>query len=131
MLTHSQMNSRVNQNLRVTHVVLSMDVGGLERNIINQVRVASQTGEAVSILCVERRGTLADRAEALGARVVCVNKQPGLQASVVRTLRAALRELQPEVVHTHQIGPLFYTGLAAVGLGIPLIVHTEHGKVNY
>jgi glycosyltransferase involved in cell wall biosynthesis len=63
--------------------------------------------------------------------VLCVNKPPGLRASVVPDLRAALRELQPDVIHTHQIGPLFYTGLAATGMRKPLIVHTEHGKVNY
>jgi glycosyltransferase involved in cell wall biosynthesis len=117
--------------LRVTHVVLSLDVGGLERNVVNQARLAAETAEEVSILCVERRGTLADRAESLGARVICVHKRPGLRVSVVCDIRAALRQLQPHVVHTHQIGPLFYTGLAAIGLKIPLIVHTEHGKVNY
>jgi glycosyltransferase involved in cell wall biosynthesis len=35
------------------------------------------------------------------------------------------------VVHTHQIGPLLYTGPAARSLRVPLLVHTEHGKANY
>jgi glycosyltransferase involved in cell wall biosynthesis len=39
-----------------------------------------------------------------------------------------LREIRPDVVHTHQIGPLFYAGWAARAERIPLVVHTEHGK---
>jgi glycosyltransferase involved in cell wall biosynthesis len=117
--------------LKVTHVVLSMDVGGMERNVVNQVREGRKLGQEVSILCLERRGTLAERAESLGARVVCVDKPDGFRPGIVRPIRAVLRDLAPDVVHTHQIGPLFYTGLAAARLSVPLLVHTEHGKVNY
>jgi glycosyltransferase involved in cell wall biosynthesis len=31
-------------------------------------------------------------------------------------------------VHTHQIGALFYAGPAARRVGVPAVVHTEHGK---
>src|SRR2546423_1485011 len=65
--------------LGVTHVVLSMDVGGSERNVINQVREGRRLGQDVSIVCIERRGTLASAAESLGARVVCLNKPPGVR----------------------------------------------------
>jgi glycosyltransferase involved in cell wall biosynthesis len=41
---------------------------------------------------------------------------------------AALRELAPDVVHTHQIGPLFYIRATAWRAGAPVVVHTEHGK---
>ena len=34
------------------------------------------------------------------------------------------------MIHTHQIGPLFYTSLAAFGLATT-IVHTEHGQEPY
>jgi glycosyltransferase involved in cell wall biosynthesis len=117
--------------LRVTHVVLSLDVGGLERNVVNQVREGHKLGQRVSILCVERPGALAPRAEELGARVVCVDKPPGLRPGIVWRIRRALAELRPDVIHTHQVGPLFYTGLATRGLRPPLIVHTEHGKEDY
>jgi glycosyltransferase involved in cell wall biosynthesis len=117
--------------LNVTHVVLSLDVGGLERNVVNQLRVGPELGQRVSVVCVERRGALGPRAEALGARVVCLDKRPGVRVGLIARMRAALRELRPDVVHTHQIGPLFYTGPAARSLGIPLLVHTEHGKERY
>jgi glycosyltransferase involved in cell wall biosynthesis len=113
------------------HVVLSLDVGGLERNVVNQVREGRRLGQEVSILCVERRGALAGRAEALGARVLCVDKPAGFRPGISFAIRRALKQIRPDVIHTHQIGPLFYCGFAAMGLGIPLIVHTEHGKEDY
>jgi glycosyltransferase involved in cell wall biosynthesis len=113
------------------HVVLSLDVGGLERNVVNQARVCPQLGQDVSVLCIERPGELADRARSLGARLFCAHKRPGLRPGIIPRIRSILREVRPDVVHTHQIGPLLYTGIAARGLSIPLIVHTEHGRQNY
>jgi glycosyltransferase involved in cell wall biosynthesis len=103
----------------------------MERNVINQVIHGRRLGQDVAVLCLEREGVLADRARKLGAEVACVHKRPGVRIGVVWSIRKHLRRIRPHVIHTHQIGPLFYTGLAARGLGVPLIVHTEHGKVNY
>jgi glycosyltransferase involved in cell wall biosynthesis len=120
----------MNEPLNVVHVVLSLDVGGLERNVVNQIREGERLGQRVSILCVERPGALAPKAEALGANIVCLDKKPGFRVGLVRSMRSALRALRPHVIHTHQIGPLFYTGAAALG-SRALLVHTEHGRGDY
>lgn len=112
--------------LRVVHVVLSLDCGGLERVVLDLVREGRRLGQDVSVVCIERPGKLAPEAEAAGARVLCVGKPAGLDLRTVGRLRAVLRDLGPDVVHTHQIGALFYAGPAA-GRGVA-VVHTEHGK---
>src|SRR5213080_922524 len=99
--------------MNVTHVVLSLDVGGLERNVVNQVREGQRLGQRVNILCLERPGTLAARVEAMGGRVVALDKQPGLRPGMVLRLRRVLREMRPDVVHTHQLATLLYGGAAA------------------
>jgi glycosyltransferase involved in cell wall biosynthesis len=121
----------MSEPLRVTHVTLSLDVGGLERNIANQVREGRRLGQEVSVICLERPGTLASQVEALGAPVICLHKRPGLRPGLVEPMRRALSRLRPHVAHTHQIASLLYTGLAAGGAGVPLVVHTEHGKERY
>jgi glycosyltransferase involved in cell wall biosynthesis len=118
-------------SLRVTHIALSLDVGGLERNIVNQVREGQRLGQNVSVICLERPGALAAQVEALGAPVICLNKRAGLRPGLIGPMQHALRQLQPHVAHTHQIACLLYTGLAAVDLSVPVIVHTEHGKERY
>src|SRR4051812_26215667 len=63
--------------LRVMHVVLSMDVGGLERIVLDLTREGQRLGQQVAVACLERPGTLAPHLEAAGARVICVDKPPG------------------------------------------------------
>jgi len=119
------------RGLHVTHVVVSLDVGGLERNVVNHVRVGPRLGQRVSVVCVERPGTLAQRVEELGGEVVCLNKRPGLRPGTVGRFAAAFGRLRPDVVHTHQIGPLLYAGPAARLRRVPVVVHTEHSVEDY
>jgi sugar transferase (PEP-CTERM/EpsH1 system associated) len=121
----------MNKTLHVTHILLSLEVGGLERNVINQARLAAEVGQVVSLVCLERPGVLAPQAECHGARVVCLHKRPGIRLGVFRQLKQALRDLAPDVVHTHQIGTLFYAGPAARAARVPFVVHTEHGRQDY
>ena len=113
-------------SLKVTHVVLSLDFGGLERIVLDLARVGRELGQEVSVICLERPGTLADQVEAAGAQVLCLGKAPGRSPETVDRVREALRALRPDVVHTHQIGALYYTGPAARRESVPLVVHTEH-----
>jgi sugar transferase (PEP-CTERM/EpsH1 system associated) len=106
---------------------LSLDVGGLERNVVNQVKEGDALGQRVSVICLERLGVLADRVEALGGQVICLDKRPGIRFSLIRRMRAVLRDLEPDIVHTHQIPTLFYAGPAAQLLVRTRVVHTEHG----
>jgi glycosyltransferase involved in cell wall biosynthesis len=116
--------------LRVLHVVLSLDVGGLERVVLSLVSRAGSLGQIPAVLCIEKRGDLADECEKLGAPVHCAGKPPGLHPSISGPIAQQLRELKPDVIHTHQITALFYAGRAARKAGIRHVVHTEHGK-NY
>jgi len=111
----------------VLHVVLSLDCGGLEHVVVQLCERAREEGRRVGVVCLEREGDLATQATATGATVTCLDKKPGLQWSLRGRLRRLLAEWRPDVVHTHQIGALFYAGPAAKRLGVPT-VHTEHGK---
>jgi len=59
-----------------------------------------------------------------------MNKTPGLKWGLFKKLEAVFREFRPQVVHTHELATLFYGGRAARRAGVPLVVHTEHGKEN-
>jgi sugar transferase (PEP-CTERM/EpsH1 system associated) len=131
MATSIPTSSARSNSLGVTHVVLTLDVGGLERNVVNQVREGQRLGQRVDIVCLERPGTLAPRVEAMGGRVIALDKRPGLRPDLVMRLRRVLRALRPDVVHTHQLATLLYGGAAARSLRVPVVVHTEHGRERY
>jgi glycosyltransferase involved in cell wall biosynthesis len=111
--------------------MLGLDVGGLEGNVVNQVREGRRLGQEVSVVCLERLGPLENQVKSLGGEVACLHKRPGIRLGLFFELQAALKRLRPDVVHTHQISSLFYTGPAARGAGGPLVVHTEHGQERY
>ena len=77
-------------HLRVVHVVLSLNVGGLERNVVNQVREGQKLGQRVSVVCLDEPGVLAPRVEAMGATVVALGRPPGLRPGMVLRTRRGL-----------------------------------------
>lgn len=98
----------------------------MERIVVDLARESAKHDQDVSVLCLERPGVLAGAAEACGAPVYCINKGPGIHWSTFARTRAVLRDIQPDVIHSHTIGALFYCGPAVRSLGVPLLVHTEH-----
>jgi sugar transferase (PEP-CTERM/EpsH1 system associated) len=114
--------------LRVTHLVLSLDNGGLERVVLELVRGGVGGGHDVSVICLERPGMLAGDVRNAGAAVHCLDKSPGIRPRIASGISRLLRRLRPHVIHTHQIGALAYAGPAAYWCGIPVVTHTEHGK---
>lgn len=110
----------------IVHGVMSLDVGGLERLVLDLAKLHLRRGWRVTVICVERRGRLSDSIEAMGAEVISLDKPPGRQKSWIAKTRACLQSLAPEIVHTHQIGALCYLGQAARGMPGSRVVHTEH-----
>ena len=119
--------------LRVAHVLLSLDVGGLERNVLNQVREGQALGQEVSVVCVTQPGVLASQVESLGGRLFWLHKRPGIKLATIVRMRNLFLALKPEIVHTHQIGTLFYAGptVASLGRVQTKLVHTERGREPY
>lgn len=117
----------VANSLHVTHAVLSLDVGGLERVVLALVREGRRRGQRVSVVCVEKPGALADEAVTAGAEVASLSKPPGRRAEYIGRAGVELDRLKPDVIHTHQIGAAWYVGPAAADRRIP-VLHTEHGN---
>lgn len=117
--------------LHVVHCVLSLNIGGLERNVVNQVREGQKLGQRVSVVCLDEPGILAPKVEALGVTPLVLGRRAGLRPGMILRVRRALAELRPDVVHTHQRATLFYAGAAARMLGVPVVVHTEHTREAY
>ena len=114
--------------LKLAHLVLSLDVGGLERVVLELVREGQLLNHEVTVVCVTKPGAMAQCAVDLGAQVVSVDKPPGLQFDTVARLARVFRQHNIELIHTHQIAALLYAGFAARRAGVKAVVHTEHGN---
>ena len=113
--------------MRIVHVVESLDIGGLEHVVVALARAQKQRGHEVRVVCLWRRGALAEQAEAAGVRVDSCEKRPGLDLRALSAMRDLLRGFRPEVLHTHNPMAHYYAVAAAFGLGVGRTLNTRHG----
>jgi glycosyltransferase involved in cell wall biosynthesis len=115
--------------LKILHVVYLLEPGGMENGLVNVARRLSPAEWDVHVCCLERSGAFATRLPK-PAQVYPLERPPGPSLRTVVRLARLIRWLRPEVVHTHNLGPLFYGGLAtALGRWVPLL-HGEHGQLT-
>ncbi|AUX38260.1 MULTISPECIES: glycosyltransferase [Sorangium] len=126
------------QPAKVAHVVLSLNVGGLERVVLRLLERTARDRFAPIVCALEEPGALAEELARLGVPLVVLPRRPGLDPGLPVRLSAWLRREGIRLVHTHNPGPHLYGALAAglaraaslPGGGGPRVIHTKHGR-NY
>lgn len=112
----------------IIHAVTTLDVGGLERIVVDLSRIQVLSGIKVVILCRDHLGLLADIAIQNGVTVLSLNKPPGRDYSLCDRIASIIDEFAPAIIHTHQIGAVWYIVKPAHDKRVP-IIHTEHGNI--
>jgi glycosyltransferase involved in cell wall biosynthesis len=112
--------------MRIVHVVQSLEIGGLERMVVDLAAEQRRCGHDVKIYAVYRRGAFADEAERRGIPVVCFGKTDGVSPGTLWRMLRALRQYGPDVVHTHNTVVHHYGALAAKLAGVRTVVTTQH-----
>jgi len=108
----------------VTHVVYSLDVGGLENGLVNIVNDEA-ADFTHAIICVTRAGPLRARLRR-DIEVFELGKQPGHDLKAFVRLIRLVRGLDPDVVHSRNWAALDAV-VAARLAGVARVVHGEHG----
>lgn len=112
--------------MHVVHVVFSLDVGGQERVILDLARGLVERGHRTTVISLSPGGTLRERFA--GIPVETLDAGQGFNPITITRLAKRLRELAPDVVHTHNRSPMIYGGPAAKLARVPRLVHTKHGR---
>ncbi|WP_437589753.1 glycosyltransferase family 4 protein [Sorangium sp. So ce1000] len=125
--------------VKVAHVVLSLNVGGLERVVLRLLDRMARDRFAPVVCALQEPGALAEELARLDVPLVVIPRRPGLDPGLPVRLSAWLRREGIRLVHTHNPGPHLYGAIAASlaraaalagGGGGPRVVHTKHGR-NY
>lgn len=116
------------QPLRVTHISLGLELGGMEKLLVEFARHADRSRFDLQFVSLTGRGRVAAEIEALGFPVTALEQPAGTRPGLIFTLASLLATSRPDVVHTHNAKPLIYGGLAARVAGVPVVVHTRHGQ---
>ena len=100
--------------MKVMHLVQHLEVGGLEKMAITLLK-NSQYSQTTIIVSLEgdKESAIKQWPELSNYKssVFCLNKAPGFKGSVIKKLKALIKEQQIDIIHSHHIGPLLYAGI--------------------
>lgn len=121
--------------MRIIHIITRLIVGGAQENTILSCEGQHDLGHEVILVtgpAIGPEGSLMERARAYGYRVEVIEAMrrsilPGKDWRTYRQLVRRLKELRPDVVHTHSSKAGIIGRWAAHKAGVPRIIHTIHG----
>ena len=115
--------------MKILHVVNSLDPGGMENGVVNLARALETRDFQSHIACLERRGVFADRLPA-SSEVLLLGKSGGFSPRATWHLAQGISRLRPDIVHSHNLGPLIYSGLATLAGRRCALVQGEHSQLT-
>jgi len=117
-----------NRPIRIAHVALQLDVGGMEKLLVEFARHADRQRFELLFVSLGERGSLTEDIKACGWPVIALERAEGLSAKLLWRLIRLFRSRSVDIVHTHNSKPLIYGGPAATLAGVQQVVHTRHGQ---
>lgn len=114
-------------SMNITHVVENLNRGGLERVVLDLVKLQQQQGHRCQVICLFERGALAGELDAAGIPVHACGKRRGLDFKALAQARRLIRGLPTDVLHTHNATANYLAVLASLGLGVRRVINTRHG----
>ena len=113
--------------VRVLHVIPNFGHGGAERLVVNLMETMDKRRFAVSAVSLFAKGEsiLEEEIRDKKLEVTYLNKRPGPDLGVLRSIYRLIRRCKPHVVHTHRYA-LRYALFPILFGRIPVRVHTVH-----
>ena len=111
--------------INVLYVIWSLGLGGAEQVVINLAKGLDRNRFQPFICCLNDEGQFAESVKSAGIKVFTLNKNRGIDFSVVSKLVRIIRENNIQIVHTHLWGANFWGRIAANVAKVPVVV-TEH-----
>ena len=121
--------------MKIVHIITRLIIGGAQENTLLSCEGQHDRGHEVTLFtgpALGPEGSLIERAKAYGYRVEVLEDLrrsilPGRDYRVYRHLIQRLKELQPDIVHTHSSKAGIIGRRAAYRANVPAIIHTIHG----
>jgi glycosyltransferase involved in cell wall biosynthesis len=121
--------------MRIVHIITRLIVGGAQENTLLSCEGQHDRCHQVTLITgppLGPEGSLMERASRYGYRIEVVDAMrrailPGKDWRTYRWLINRLRELKPDVVHTHSSKAGIIGRWAAHKAGVPAVIHTIHG----
>lgn len=116
----------LSSNKSVIHLIHRLDIGGLERvmlNCINQMKDDSYQHVIISLTDANNFS----QAKNNPITVYCLGKKEGSDLGIHIKLFKLLRQLKPQILHTYNLPTIEYHPIAWLA-GVKGHIHAEHGR---
>lgn len=118
------------EKIKILHLTYHMGIGGTEQVIYQLVKNADESIFENAIVCIEGEiGPIGKQLQESGTRFHILDRNPGFDINLIKSVRQLIRSDSVDIVHCHQYTPYIYGKLAAVFTGAK-IVFTEHGRFH-
>lgn len=117
------------QTIRVCHVSMCLQTGGLERLLVDFARFHDRKKFELQFVALSGDGQPAADIRATGCSARVLNESLKIRKlrSIVQLVRH-LKAHRPQIVHTHNTYAHFYGAIAAKLAGVPVVINTQHGQ---
>jgi glycosyltransferase involved in cell wall biosynthesis len=114
-------------SIKILHVIARLDPGGMENGIANIAKALQPQGFDTHVACLERAGDFVQRMPRPD-QVYVLGKQNTFSIAAVAALTRLIFKVKPDVIHSHNVGPLIYSGLSTAGGTFRPILQGEHAE---
>ena len=113
----------------VLQVVLTLDVGGTERLVVEICRRLHPL-ISMSVCTLDQPGVWADELRSRGVNVVSLERPPGFHPGLGVAIARAARRSGAALIHCHHYSPFVYGSLATLLRPNVPMLFTEHGRLS-
>jgi glycosyltransferase involved in cell wall biosynthesis len=115
---------------RVTYVIGELGKGGAEYQLVELLRGLDRRRFAPAVVSLSRGGHWSATIRELGIALHELPQRHGFEVARLRGLRAILRTMRPHLLHTVLWSGNVYGRVAALGLGVPVVLAAERNVVR-
>ena len=122
-------------HMKILHIITRLIIGGAQENTLLSCQGQHNAGHEVTLItgpALGPEGSLLEKAQTHGYRIITLDAMrraihPARDLSVYNQLTRLLKEINPDIVHTHSSKAGIIGRWAARRAGMRAIVHTIHG----
>lgn len=116
---------------KIVHIISNLSLGGAQTllfDIVNNLRLKEDT--EVTVITLDS-GEFVKKFKEAGINVIDLNEEGLVNVKIFFKLKKVLKELNPDIVHTHLLKADFYGRMAAKHAGVPVIYSTCHNYSSH
>jgi glycosyltransferase involved in cell wall biosynthesis len=116
--------------IKIVCIINSLALGGAEKLLLELIQKIDKDRFDISVCTVNGAGPLLLEFEKLGITLKIFQKKAKLDLGVIWQIYGFLKEIKPDIVHTHLFAGDTWGRIAAFLARVPVIISTEH-NINF